>query len=60
MPELEELYLAETAISDAGLDGLLGLKKLKRLRLAGTPVTDAGLARPGQLASLAIWTGATP
>lgn len=42
-PNLVELTLGGTGITDAGLENLLKLKKLKKLRLSKTAVTDAGM-----------------
>ena len=42
-PSLQTLELSATAISDAGLKHLAGLKNLTYLGLIGTKITDAGL-----------------
>ena|GEM_PF-313257 len=42
-PELVELTLGGTQITDEGLVHLLQLKKLRKIRLARTAVTDAGM-----------------
>lgn len=42
-PELVELTLSNTKITDAGLDNLTKLKKLKKLRLSRTVITDKGM-----------------
>jgi hypothetical protein len=42
-PELEELILANSDISDAGLKQLESLSKLRSLDLVGTRITDSGL-----------------
>ena len=42
-PELVELTLGGTQITDAGLVHLLQLKKLRKVRLARTTITDAGM-----------------
>jgi hypothetical protein len=41
---LQEVWLIDTGITDAGLEHLAGLDALKRLHLGGTEITDAGLA----------------
>lgn len=43
-PHLHSLYLNDTGISDAGLESLKDLKKLRVLQLPGTAITDRGLA----------------
>lgn len=43
-PELTELTLSGTKITDAGLENLLQLKKLKKLRLSKTAITDRGMS----------------
>ena len=40
---LQELYLGNTATTDAGLKNAAGLKELRVLGLVGTSVTDAGM-----------------
>ena len=42
-PELVELTLGGTKITDAGLVHLLQLKKLRKVRLAKTEITDGGM-----------------
>jgi hypothetical protein len=42
-PDLAELSLARTPISDLSVKNVAALKRLKRLSLAGTAVSDAGL-----------------
>jgi hypothetical protein len=42
-PELVELTLGGTKITDAGLAHLLQLKKLRKVRVSKTAVTDAGM-----------------
>jgi hypothetical protein len=42
-PELVELTLQGTSITDAGLVHLLKLTKLRKIRLAKTAITDAGM-----------------
>ena len=43
MTALRELGLADTAVTDAGLEHLKDLRALQQLDLAGTNVTDRGL-----------------
>ncbi len=45
---LERLYLNRAPVSDAGLAEISQLQKLKYLHLAGTQITDEGLAHPRQ------------
>lgn len=45
MKELQELSLADTAITDAGLAHLRGLAQIRELDLSHTRVTEAGLAK---------------
>ncbi len=42
MVELTFLHLGSTGVSDAGMPKLLGLKKLKDLKVTRTSVTEAG------------------
>jgi endoglucanase len=42
-PELVELTLGGTKITDAGLAHLIQLKKLRKIRISKTAVTDAGM-----------------
>ena len=42
-PELVELTLSATKITDAGLPHLTLLQKLKKIRLSNTAITDAGM-----------------
>lgn len=51
-PELRELNLSFTNITDAGLPALLSLKSLKALSLSGTKVTLAGIRKLAGLKSL--------
>lgn len=44
-PELENVGLAGTALTDAGMDHLAKLPKLQTLTINDTPVTDAGAAK---------------
>ena len=44
-PELEELDLRESAVTDKGLWELRALTELKRLDVRGAPVTEKGVAR---------------
>lgn len=48
----EELYLTDTAITDAGLELLPALTNLRRLLIDDTSVTDAGLAHLAKLTNL--------
>ncbi len=52
IPQLEELFLDDTQITDAGLKHLKGLSALRRLQLDGTQVRDAGLEHLKGLARL--------
>jgi hypothetical protein len=45
LPKLRELWVAGTAVSDAGLEHLRGLKHLKTLDVGGTKVTAEGWKR---------------
>lgn len=51
-PELQNVGLAGTALTDASLDYLGQLPKLQTLTLNDTPVTDAGLAKLQQCTAL--------
>jgi len=51
-PELVELTLGGTKITDAGLEHLQQLKKLRKIRLSKTAITDAGLTRLAKCESL--------
>jgi hypothetical protein len=42
---LKELWLGQTALTDAGLEHLRGLKNLETLEVANTAVTTTGLTR---------------
>ena len=42
-PELVELTLGNTKITDAGLAHLIQLKKLRKVRISKTAITDAGM-----------------
>jgi hypothetical protein len=42
---LQELYLDDTHVTDAGLEHLTGLTRLKTLTLRKTHVADAGVAK---------------
>ena len=42
-PDSLSLFLEDTAITDAGLKQLTGLKSLRRLTVEGTAITDSGL-----------------
>ena len=48
-----ELVLYRTRVTDAGLKHLAGRKSLQTLLLAGTEITDAGLAAPGRARRIA-------
>jgi hypothetical protein len=52
LTRLEEVDLAETAITDAGLVHLQGLKLLRTLDLSRTSVGNAGAARLSRMANL--------
>jgi|GEM_PF-2034355 len=52
LPELRQLDLQDTTITDAGLEHLSGLSELVRLNLKGTFVSDAGLRRVKGLSRL--------
>lgn len=52
LPRLLVLDLRQTKVSDAGLEALVGLKKLQTLNLYGTEVTDAGLKALAKIKSL--------
>ena len=43
LPKLQQLFLAEVAITDAGVFALKENTGFTRVRLAGTPITDASL-----------------
>jgi hypothetical protein len=45
LAQLERLYLGNTQVTDAGLDHLKPLVKLKQLDLYGDNVTDFGVKR---------------
>ena len=49
---LEELYLSNTTITDAGLQRLSGLTDLQRLYIYHTAITDAGLENLARLRKL--------
>ncbi len=49
---LQELYLSNPAVTDAGMVNLRGLLNLAMLDLRGTSVTDAGLEHIGGLVGL--------
>jgi Leucine-rich repeat (LRR) protein len=53
LPQLRELWLTETRVTDRGLEQLKGFSQLKLLRLDGAPqVTDVGLEHVKGLAQL--------
>lgn len=52
IPNLTDLDLSKTGISDEGLAHISGLKNLTRLNLNNTAVTDAGLAHLAGLTNL--------
>ena len=45
MKELELLDLRNAKITDAGIDQLFGLQRLKHLNVTNTLLTDAGVAK---------------
>jgi hypothetical protein len=45
LTDLEVLIAQNVQMTDAGLDHLAGLKKLKRLEIQGNRVSDAAVAR---------------
>lgn len=51
-PVLQWLDLGETAVTDAGLGHLAGMKNLQRLHLDRTAITDTGLTRLSGLTKL--------
>src|SRR5687768_6837261 len=51
-PALYWLDLGETAVTDAGLSSLAGMKNLRRLHLDRTAVTDSGLKQLAPLSQL--------
>jgi hypothetical protein len=51
-PDLMELHLGSTGITDAGLAELAGLKQLRELSISGTKVTGPGLRHLGGLKHL--------
>jgi hypothetical protein len=52
MPQLKELVISCTAISDVGLSHVASLRGLQHLDLLATSVTDAGLQQLRGLSSL--------
>ena len=52
LTNLQTLYLASTAIGDAGVVSLSGLTNLEVLRLSSTSITDAGVASLTSLTNL--------
>jgi hypothetical protein len=52
IPEVGNLNLSRTKVTDAGLVYLKGLEKLKKLRLNFTRITDAGLVHLAGLSNL--------
>jgi Predicted membrane protein len=53
-PALRWLDLGETAVTDAGLAALVGMKNLRRLRLDRMAITDVGLAHLSNLNELEL------
>jgi hypothetical protein len=51
---LERLDLQRSRVSDAGLERLEGLTRLRELNLTHTKITDAGMERIGKLAGLEV------
>ncbi|MDR2644058.1 MAG: hypothetical protein LBC74_14855 [Planctomycetaceae bacterium] len=51
-PELVELTLGGTVITDAGLDYLVQLKKLRKVRLSNTVITDAAGEKLAKISTL--------
>jgi hypothetical protein len=45
MTELEVLNLRNAKITDAGIDRIFGLRKLKQLNVVNTLLTETGVAR---------------
>jgi len=45
LDEVEQVYLVTNHVTDAGLAHLQGLTSLRELRLRGTQVTNAGVAK---------------
>ena len=43
LSQLEELYLAKCAITDAGLSHIAGLSRLQAINIYGTQITSVGL-----------------
>lgn len=57
LPNLEELKLGHTLVTNAGMVHLQGLAKLRELKLNRSQITDAGLAplkKLGQLQMLEL------
>jgi hypothetical protein len=55
-PNLQEISLEGTKVTDRGLQHLSGLKQLERLKLNNTKVTEAGkVALQRELPTLEIW-----
>jgi hypothetical protein len=43
LPQLQRLYLAKCAVTDAGLKHVAGLARLQAINIYGTQITSAGL-----------------
>ena len=52
LPWLDRLYLAESQVTNAGLEHVGYCEKLKRISLWGNPITDQGMAHIGRLKNL--------
>jgi hypothetical protein len=52
LAHLQELYLHETAVTDAGLHHLQDMGQLRKLVLSYTPISDVGLANLSVLSEL--------
>jgi len=53
--ELRELWLNETAVTDAACEQLVSLQKLRALHMNGTKLSDAGAKRLAALAKLEVF-----
>lgn len=52
LPELEEIDLTGTKVTDAGIEAIAGLTKLRKLQLSGTKITSAAIAHLTRLTAL--------